>query len=631
MAHSNSTKANDPLYPWKKHSGFKKGLATDIIMGDVRKWTGNAQFATTMHTDYDLNQLDLYRNPVALAQHQREQRAHLDPSVYVPDEPAGKPLGAHSSHSRPETHISFGDYSMENKARFESLTAQDFAPPPRNREVTGKNRCVVDSSIVTSKPGTIQESKFLTPIQKHHSRPLMATSAAHIGLQTRQDLPIDDKHFKSFSTSNSEAYANFQNHIKAMAKEEPTSFKPKVTNRLSNIQQGDHRGGNYLTMHDDSYVQHPSDAYQHHRLRVPGTHTSIVLGHKNTAPRWKSEPDDMYTSTSAAAYQSRENIEQDISFASKVVRGKSYIVFGEPDKVMSNPSVTQRDYHEHDLNLLTRPIDLSKKQVLVQSSIASALAPDGRASWREAESCTSSSYRGQVNHNEDSERSAGIDLGSRETTSDISSIPFGDPEIFHLATFKTTNTDDFKVYPRTHVEHPILGAKITKSRVTFGEPGGAMDMQPEERYLSTTHNAFVQHPESVAVLGRGVPVKPRVTLNAGEDIDTAYSMGNNKTTHAAHYQAPPQDRVHGLQDKLVPRKSVPRKMLFPLRSHQPGIFGTVTSDSFGMRNGLLFSESDSKLKKEQKSSLRQLRTKSSIAFGDPHLLHFNEPQGHVVV
>ncbi len=103
-------------------------------------------------------------------------------------------------------------------------------------------------------------------------------------------------------------------------------------------------------------------------------------------------------------------------------------------------------------------------------------------------------------------------------------------------------------------------------------------------------------------------------------------MGNNTTTHTAHYQSPLHpERAHGIKGKTVPRK-----MLFPLRTHQPGTFGTVTSDSFGMRQGLLFSESDSVLKKEQKSTLRQLRTKSSIAFGDPHLLHFNEPQGHAL-
>ena len=126
---------SDALYPWKKHSGFKKGLKTDIILGDARKWSGNAQYATTMHTDYDAQKLELYRNPEALVQLKKEEKKHLDASVYVPESPAGKPLG-HSTNKL-ENHISFGDYSMSNDARFASLTADDFKPPPLDRIVTG--------------------------------------------------------------------------------------------------------------------------------------------------------------------------------------------------------------------------------------------------------------------------------------------------------------------------------------------------------------------------------------------------------------------------------------------------------------------------------------------------------------
>jgi hypothetical protein len=42
--------APDPLYFWKKHSGFKKGLLTDIVMGDER--TGQRVQSSTMHADF---------------------------------------------------------------------------------------------------------------------------------------------------------------------------------------------------------------------------------------------------------------------------------------------------------------------------------------------------------------------------------------------------------------------------------------------------------------------------------------------------------------------------------------------------------------------------------------------------
>jgi hypothetical protein len=47
----------DPLYHWKKHSGFKKGLLTDIVFGDEAiphndyQTTTNSQFQTKSQTD----------------------------------------------------------------------------------------------------------------------------------------------------------------------------------------------------------------------------------------------------------------------------------------------------------------------------------------------------------------------------------------------------------------------------------------------------------------------------------------------------------------------------------------------------------------------------------------------------
>ena len=126
---------NDPLYPWKKHSGFKKGLLTDIVYGDDRKWSGNAQFSTTMHEDYDAKRLALHRDPNALEKFIQKNNSHLDSSVYIPTSAAGRPLGAATNGGN---HISFGDASRENKARYESLTANDFKPPPLEREIACK-------------------------------------------------------------------------------------------------------------------------------------------------------------------------------------------------------------------------------------------------------------------------------------------------------------------------------------------------------------------------------------------------------------------------------------------------------------------------------------------------------------
>ena len=446
----------------------------------------------------------------------------------------------------------------------------------------------------------------------------MATSAAHIGLQTRQDLPIDDSFFRCFSTSSSDAYVNQYN---ARNREYVTSFKPKPSNKLSNIQQGDLNKSldtSYETMHDISFVRHPNSNYVLHQASTPKYQTSIIFGHKYNAPRWEGDCDDMYTSTSASTYIDKHDKLGKSQNSSSIVRGKSYIVFGEPDKIRINPSMTQIDYQAHDLSKVER-VSIDPKKSSEANAVAIALAPDVKSINRTTES--SEAYVALKKPDENI-RSAGLDIGSSDKTSNISSIPRGDAGFFDFSTFKTTSFDDFKNYPYVPVEHPILGAKITKSKVTLGEPGGILDALEGDRYTSTTHSAFVHHPESTAALGRGVSVKPRSTLHAGDEADNIPNMENNTTTHSDHFKNPTgAERAIGFKGKTVDKK-----MLFPLRAHQPGIFETMTSEYFGMRRGLLFNPKEASIKNLERQSVRQLRTRSSIAFGDPHLHYYETEQ-----
>ena len=106
---------NDPLYDWKKHSGFKKGLATDVVFGDERKkWMGNAaeRFASTMHTDFfSLNQNS--KSDEGSVGHILEQSTATQPRKNA-------------------TSIRFGDLSTENTGRFESVTSANYKAPPSN-------------------------------------------------------------------------------------------------------------------------------------------------------------------------------------------------------------------------------------------------------------------------------------------------------------------------------------------------------------------------------------------------------------------------------------------------------------------------------------------------------------------
>ena len=451
-----------------------------------------------------------------------------------------------------------------------------------------------------------KDNKDLSPIERHHSKAITATASAHIGLQTKQDLPVDDKFFKCFVTSNADAYVNqFPAHQRALEKEGHKS-PPKSSGRMSNIQQGDlNHYTDYTTMHDSSFVPHHPEDYKRPPAKGPKTQTSIVFGHTHPS----GDP-SMYVSTSTAAHQIPTNKDLTPKFDASKVRGRSCIVFGDPDKVNGSPSVSQRDYHSYGTDCLLDNLNSKRRDTHV-SSITSALAPDGRSSLRDMGSCTSLSYRAPGVGNRD-ERPAGIECGQHGgKLSNISSIPTGDALMFPFGSSYTTTELDFAEHPRMHpVEHPVLGAKMTQSTVSFGEQGGAMDMSNDERYTSTTHSAFVPHPESVAVLGRGVSVKPRVALETEDANWSSYPMSQNKTTHTDHYQTPgPSERAHGIKGKLVPRK-----MLFPLRNHRS--FATVTAESFAMRAGLQFDTKDLRDKRAEEEAVRKFRTKSSIAFGD---------------
>jgi hypothetical protein len=91
----------DPLYPWKKHSGFKKGLLTDIVLGDQR--TSHGQYETTMNTEYIQKQLS-----------QNEKFAGRSSGFAVSD--------------RLQKHIRFGDDKVSE--RHVSVTGQTFIEQP---------------------------------------------------------------------------------------------------------------------------------------------------------------------------------------------------------------------------------------------------------------------------------------------------------------------------------------------------------------------------------------------------------------------------------------------------------------------------------------------------------------------
>lgn len=108
------------LSKWQKTSTFRRGQATDIVLGDRAHFNPSLQFTSTMRSDYHGKHSD---RPTAI---RRETPSR--PDLYVPTVPAGKPLGINVA-DRKEMHFSFGDTSEMNENRFESVTDASYKCP----------------------------------------------------------------------------------------------------------------------------------------------------------------------------------------------------------------------------------------------------------------------------------------------------------------------------------------------------------------------------------------------------------------------------------------------------------------------------------------------------------------------
>jgi hypothetical protein len=99
--------SQDPLYCWKKHSGFKKGLLTDIVLGDQP--TSHGQYETTMHTEYSQKSLS-----------ENQKFAGRSSGFVISD--------------KGQKHINFGDEKIGDQC--ESVTDIDFKAPVIQNETS---------------------------------------------------------------------------------------------------------------------------------------------------------------------------------------------------------------------------------------------------------------------------------------------------------------------------------------------------------------------------------------------------------------------------------------------------------------------------------------------------------------
>ncbi|KAJ8329785.1 hypothetical protein O5D80_001983 [Batrachochytrium dendrobatidis] len=589
----------DPLYNWKPHSGFKMGLLTDIVLGDSCKYSSANQPCSTTHAHY--------------------QGVQIPPTAST----------SISSCSKSKAHVVFGDPKMVTVERNVSLTGADYKPPPLST-----------SKPVLVKPGVLIDSPHPsthTVSQMYHSKTPTATSAAHIGLKTRQNLPIDDMHFKNFITTSQDAYP--LKDIASLSITNAPVYKSSQ-GRPSHIHLGDlGMPRSYSTVQNTSFVNHPSEVYKpyngHHQKS-----SSLTLGYAKTGSKDEGlDQTDMYTTTTGLMHKDLFDREKqlkmhpdmrcaasaDVDTLSKQ-SGASHIVFGEVSTTRrkTEPSVTQRDYNYemNDTNFdptVTTSVRLDHNRSTLASmthGIISAIEPD--VTKRELESHSSSTFKPCTHLDLIQRRAAGThSMGGStpmRTSTETSSVPTGDPRHFTFGSFTTTSASAYPKYNTTNMPtHPILGENMTKSKVTFGEQDEINNQDVVcDRYTTTSQTAFPAYSKNELHSRYGIQSRPHSGLKS--IVESSAGMANNYTCHQTDY---PMRSIMGRRHTILPQLAKDH-LLFPLCSKRVNSYETTTQECFAMRDGLAEGKTLGHVK-----TLRD----SSIVFGDP--LHVNFTKQHV--
>ncbi|KAJ3043526.1 hypothetical protein HDV00_004915 [Rhizophlyctis rosea] len=595
--------------------GFRRGLASDIILGDRSAFQAEERYLSTMHKDYHEHQLTGKDD----AEHV-ESTLRLGDDIVPPTGPAGKPLGIPKPGAKTGTQLAFEGAGVRKDGDLVSITKTSYPRPDME----------VFKEVNDLYPPRAQDS--LTPAEKYHQKPPTATSAAHIGLRTRRDLPIDDSKFHNFTTTNQEAYI-----AKPLAPLNGGAIN-LARNRISNIPQGIRDQLNYTTTAGSAFGQYSDDAYRHTEAGSGGPgrgrKSNIVLSMGADAK------EQMYTSTSAAAYKGDPvDPRNRHSFPGPTgsLRGKSSIAFGQQEDVnrATEPSVSQRDYVRDALaDAEAREAVRSSIEDRLKSKkgIAKAIKPGG-GKVADVESASHAAYqspdaleracpgargrtagiRSLIGGEVEGKATGGTSfarLGNR--VMNRSSVPDGDTKTYNFTGFETTTNKFFPAHwDAKMVPHPVLGANITRSNFTFGQPGDVGDVPDEERFRSSTQTAFVPHANAERTVVAHGRESTKHILDA--DGGSVYLMGNNRTTQQDHFKQPrePERRFGHAPPNAT------RKMLFPLKTVE-GVrqqsYETMMDRFHGPKEGLWNMEGQPERKVV--GARRKVRD-SSIVLGDP--------------
>jgi hypothetical protein len=530
------------LDPWKKRSGFKKGLLTDIVLGDEHVSKGH--FETTMHADYGSKTV----------------------------EQGGKIAGRFSGFliSDPtEKHINFGDVKLINSDdRKQSITKNAFLPP--KMEPKGKRQIYFSLIKAVEKEGkSIRETYHAKLPTSTSTLTELILVSAHMGAQTRQDLPIDDNHFtlRNFNTTTNDAYRMI-----------PDDFnKDRIIYgaKRSQLYFGDlGRKSNYDTVQSTSFVHHVTKPIE---LKKKEYGPSAIFNSQN----YGNSSESQYTTTLSDAFKGEQTSSAQKAYKPIVSQksGASHIQFGqsnyEPTQIAS--SVTKRDYVENHA-----PYKPARNAQTIEKTpgIQSAIQPNP----------TDLAFPGPYFNEIEGPLQlpsnippAGVTFSILQKAKNISSVPEGDTRFYNTGVTKSTSKEDFIKYsvaPRVVVNGQTEESVPTKSRIFNHD---LAEGETQTVYETTSQTEYVKYSKEEAKMVRGQPYRPG--SGSGAKISENSFPREMLTTQHAHFTAPV-----GIarRNPHLPQVSQSNR-LFPLAAKSyPNAYQTSFSSYFPVREELFF-------------------------------------------
>ncbi|KAI8810432.1 hypothetical protein BJ742DRAFT_851820 [Cladochytrium replicatum] len=579
----------------------RRGHVSDIVLGDAKHFSKDAQFLSTMKIDY-IDKGSLKHAQEKLVDVLVAPWKHRHTEQDIDDIPAGKPDGGNSIKSRFEQHIVFGD--------------------PRNVRPSSTK---LHPPAILSDLTAVEKDSDPAPVAHRRSVPGLTGVGAHVGTQTRLDLPADERHFRSFATTHSDSYTNPPNPATNLAVLSAAAAK-RASN--SNIPIGDlEKQRCYSTVAMSSWVPFPSSEYNpppfstanHHKNPVKSvTRPEVLMGRDETVlPHLINgvvAGELIGTTTHSSTFKGERQVKLDRSQTSvdahrehhppltlvqhitrstdpaadiggfgvhsktaAYLRSKSTVTFGDEssshDDLTRYATTSSAIGSGQTLDGQGKGARSTVEDTLVsKSGILLAVKPDARFHHAISETCQQSHFRAP-----NVEYISPSGAGSKGWhIHNPSCLPTGDPS-GRLETKSTITNTSFAPPPSQmyeNVHFPVRGAHVTESSFDLGDPEyyhSELALSQEtscQRLRSIATTSYIPHPISRASAQQlpgnsndsvAMCLQQHHSVIGEPDL---YPMGPNHTTQQDHFS--PELAARGVKPVVAKAPPcAPHNVMFP--------------------------------------------------------------------